>query len=342
MNLDEKRRKVIDFLRHYNHENDDYKKWVVLAAPARDKPNKIRVYMNGGDVGKIAINEDGVTIGINSKKYSNKYKGKVPEVVHILEEKSKSIEANRLDALINAEYLKYAEDATIAYSANSNAADKERTIETLIMDYRNQKCGNAAIDMEMQYSVEDLGWVKEKQKQSGHVYPINMKYKGCEWYNEEPFNDLTKAETKSPRVDLMVLNDYGIGFVELKVDNKSCKNLSSHIVHMNYIMSHQDVFIKDVDRRLSVLKEYELLEPEMNNNIEKWKDNPQIWCGILFVGKADKLDGAKQMIKKQSNVQNIRFCFVDTSVVMERRLNMSSEVFVSKETFISSSYHGEK
>ena len=331
MDLEKKRREVISFLRTYNLDSNDYKSRVVLAAPAYGKPNEIRVYMNGGNVGKIVIKGKCVTTGI-SKKYSNKYKGKAPASVDVLDKDSKASESQRLDALINKEYLKYAQEATSTYSVKSdNNSDKERTIETLIMDFRNQRFGNAAIDMEMQYSAKDhFGWTRYKQ--ANHKYLSSMKYRNHEWYNEELFPD--SAETKSPRVDLMILNDKGIGFVELKVDN---------ISHMNYILSHQDIFVKDVKRRLSVLKEYNLLEPEMKPNIDKWERNHQIWCGILFVGKDDKLAEAKQMINKEmSDIQEIDCCFVNTNVVKEGKLNMRSDIFVNKTTFVSPDYYGER
>ncbi len=341
MDIDKKRKEVIDYLRNYNSESNDYKTKVVLAAPAYGNQNEIRVYMNGGNVGKIAINEHGVTTGIDSKGYSNKHKGNVPDVVHILEKDSGASESKRLDALISKEYLKYAQEATTTYSVKSdNDSDTERTIETLIMDFKNQRYGNAAIDMEMQYSVKNhFGWTRYKQ--AGCVYLSSMEYKGKTWYNEELFPEST--ETKSPRVDLMVLNDAGIGFVELKVDNENCDNLSSHISHMNYILSHKDVFIKDVNRRLSVLKDYKLLEKEMEPNIDKWDKTHQIWCGIMFVGRDDKLVEAKQIIKKElRDTHNIKCCFINTNVVKEGKLNLRSDIFVRKEIFVSSDYHGER
>ena len=216
-----RRKEVIDFLRNYNHDSDDYKSRVVLAAPSCGDTNLLRVYMNGGNVGKIAIDEKGVTTGISSD-YSNKHKGVVPKAVHILEKNSGYNEGDRLEALIDPEYLKYAQEATATYYVKSDSSDKERTIETLIMDYRNQQFGNAAIDMEMQYSIKKhFGWTIEKK--IGHEYPSTMTYKNHEWYNESSFSG-SLEQTKSPRVDLMVLNDDGIGFVELKVDNENCDN----------------------------------------------------------------------------------------------------------------------
>ena len=311
-----------------------------MTAPAYGNPNEIRVYMNVGNVGKIAINEKSVTTGIKSKQYSNRHKGNVPDIVHVLERDSEYSESDRLDALIDIEYLKYAQEATTTYSVKSNNnSDKERSIETLIMDYRNQRFGNAAIDMEMQYSAKDhFGWTRHKKQ--GREYLSSMEYRNHTWYNEDYFPD--SAETKSPRIDLMILNDEGIGFVELKVDNENCENLSSHIDHMNYILSHQEVFIEDVIRRLSALKEFDLLEEEMQPNIDKWEKNHQIWCGILFVGNEDKLVEAKRMINKELNDNQSIMCrFVGTEVVKESKLDMRSDIFVDKATFVSSDYYGE-
>ena len=341
MDIEKKRREVISFLRRYNQDSNDYKSRLVLAAPAYGSPNEIRVYMNGGNIGKIAIKGKSITTGIKYEDYSNVYEGDIPNVVHILEKGSKASESEKLDALINKEYLDYVQKATTAYSVKSDStSDKERTIETLIMDFRNQRFGNAAVDMEMQYSAKDhFGWTRYKQ--SGHVYLSSMKYRKHEWYNEDFFSD--SSETRSPRVDLMILNDKGIGFVELKVDNENCGNLSSHISHMNYISSHKSVFIKDVNRRLSVLKEYNLLEQEMKPNLDKWEKTHKIWCGILFVGKEDKLAEAKDMINKElSDTQDIRFCFADTTVIKEGKLNMKSDIFVKKEFFVSPNYYGER
>lgn len=338
MDLEKKRKEVISFLRNYNLDSNDYKSRVVLAAPAHGNPNAIRLYMNGGGVGTIALNDRAVTTGINIKEYA-KYEKEIPDIVYVVDKKSDASEFKRLDALISLEYLKYIQKATTAHSTKgNNDTDNERTIETIIMDRRNQKSGNAAIDMEMQYSAkEHFGWTRFKQ--AGREYPSTMKYKNHIWYNEEVFPD--SDETKSPRVDLMVLNDNGIGFVELKVDNENCGNLSSHISHMEYILSHQEVFIKDIVRRLSVVKDYDLLEPEMKPNLDKWENNHHIWCGILFVGEEDKLDEAKQMINKEINDgQDIKCCFINKSVVKDKRLDLRSNVFVSKETFISSEYLG--
>ena len=146
---------------------------------------------------------------------------------------------------IKAEALKQKQDK--AYSDKVNDDDTERTIETLIMDFHNQKCGNAAIDMELQYSIEDhFGWTKIKCP--GQNYKSKMVYKNKTWYNEACFDN--SKDTKSPRIDLMVLNEDGIGFVELKVDNANCENLGNHIRHMNYILSHKDTFIQDAERRI--------------------------------------------------------------------------------------------
>ena len=51
------RKKTISFLRNYGRDSNDYKGWVVLCAPAYGARNLLRVYMNGGNIGKIAITQ---------------------------------------------------------------------------------------------------------------------------------------------------------------------------------------------------------------------------------------------------------------------------------------------
>ena len=333
------RKKTISFLRNYGRDSNDYKDWVVLCAPAHGAHNLLRVYMNGGNIGKIAISDKAITTGIRSSDYAHKHKGKIPNIVAILEKDSKSSEEERLGALKDPNYLKYAKEATKAYSAKVNDNDTERTIETLIMDFHNQKCGNAAIDMELQYSIKDhFGWTKIKC--SGQNYKSKMVHRNKTWYNEACFDN--SKDTKSPRIDLMVLNEDGIGFVELKVDNANCENLGNHIRHMNYILSHKDTFIQDAERRIGVLKKYGLLEKEMQNNLSSWEKKHNIWCGILFVGSSEHLSGAKVMIKEHLDKvkDNIKCAFVDHNVIKGGKLNLSKENFVSGDAFVEPKYMG--
>ena len=157
------RKKTISYLRNYGRNSNDYKGWVVLCAPAHGADNLLRVYMNGGNIGKIAISDKARTTGISSSEYANKYKGEIPDIVAILKEDSKCSEEQRLEALIDTNYLNYAKEATKKYSNKANHKDTERTTETLIMDYHNQESGNAAIDMELQYSIKHFGWTKTKR-----------------------------------------------------------------------------------------------------------------------------------------------------------------------------------
>ena len=167
-----------------------------------------------------------------------------------------------------------------------------------------------------------------------------MVYRNKTWYNEACFDN--SKDTKKPRIDLMVLNEDGIGFVELKVDNANCENLGNHIRHMNYILSHKDTFIKDAERRIGVLKKYGLLEKEMQNNLSNWEKKHNIWCGILFVGNSEHLSGAKDMIKEHLDKvkDNIKCAFVDHNVIKGGKLNLSKENFVSGDAFVEPKYMG--
>ena len=332
------RKKTISFLRNYGRDSNDYKGWVVLCAPAYGAPSLLRVYMNGGNIGKIAISDKAITTGIRSSAYAHKHKGEIPDIVAILKKDSKCSEEQRLEALTDTNYLNYAKEATKKYSNKANHKDTERTTETLIMDYHNQESGNAAIDMELQYSIKHFGWTKTKRP--GQNYKSEMVYRNKTWYNEACFDN--SKDTKSPRIDLMVLNEEGIGFVELKVDNANCENLGNHIRHMNYILSHKDTFIQDAERRIGVLKKYGLLEKEMQNNLSNWEKNHNIWCGILFVGSFEHLSGAKVMIKEHLDKvkDNIKCAFVDHNVIKGGKLNLSKENFVSGDAFVEPKYIG--
>ena len=338
--LEKQRKEAIRFLRQYGHDTINFNGRVVLAAPAHSAKNLMRVYMNGGNIGKIALNDNVVTTGINAKKYSNKYSGEKPAVVDVLHKDSGMREAVRLEALTNKEYLQYAEAATTVYSVKTdNVKDKERMVETIIMDFNNQKCGNAAIDMEMQYSVRDhFGWTRDKK--AGHIYLSEMEYRKKTWYNEYSFP--INSDTKSPRIDLMVLNEEGVGFVELKVNNESCENLGGHIRHMNYILSHKEGFKRDVERRVGVLEKYDLLEPEMEGNLKAWHETKNIWCGILFVGNSINLDGAKDLVRQNIDAfqDGIKCAFVDIEIIKRGKLNLSKEIFVLPSTFLDDSYKG--
>ncbi len=193
--------------------------------------------------------------------------------------------------------------------------------------------------MEMQYSARDhFGWTRTKRE--GHVYISEMEYRNKTWYNECLFDN--SADTKSPRVDLMILNDDGVGFVELKVDNENCDNLRSHINHMKYILSHVDIFRADAERRITVLQKYGLLENEMMPNLKKWNENKKIWCGILFVGNEGHLSGAKQIIREYEGImgEDILCSFVGIDVVKSENLNFVSDSFVAGKEFQSKAYNG--
>ena len=340
MEKENKLLQTIQYLKEYRIFENDYRSRIVLAAPAYGEQNLLRVYMNGGKIGKIALDDSKKTTGIKSESYAHKYKGTIPEVVKVLDSESDANEETRLMAMISDEYLKYAQEATTAYSVkNDDTSDKERTVETMIMDFRHQMNGNAAIDMEIQYSVRDhFGWTRTKKE--GHVYISEMEYKNKIWYNESFFGN--SADTKSPRIDLMILNDNGVGFVELKVNNENCDNLCSHIQHMKYILSHEDIFRADAERRISVLQKYGLIEQEMLPNLKRWNENKRIWCGLLFVGNEGHLSEAKQIVGKYGDMigEDILCSFIGTEVVKTEHLNLVSDSFVIGKIFQSEGYNG--
>ena len=334
---------TIKKLRAYGIEDENQNK-IVLAAPAYGTAPKfepqhyLRAYMCGGDVGKIALDGSVMTIGIKCEQYAHKYKGIIPEEARILDPSSSATETSRLKAIVSDKYLKYAVAATAAYSLKSDEnSEKERLVETMIMDYRYQHSGSAAVDMEMQYSGRDhMGWTRDRKP--GCHYVVEREHLGKTWYNEYEF---APDDTFSPRVDLMVL-DEGIGFVELKVDNENCENLESHINHMRYILTHKDIFAADAERRLDVLNRCGLLENEMLYNLEKWRVTNDIWCGILFVGQQGQVEESKEMIKtyKTQMGNDIKCAFVGLDVIKAHRLKLDSKVFLTTDMFMAEYYKG--
>ena len=65
--MEDKLLKTIKYLREYGSSENDYKSRIVLAAPAYGAQNLLRAYMNGGNIGKIALDNSEKTTGIKSK-----------------------------------------------------------------------------------------------------------------------------------------------------------------------------------------------------------------------------------------------------------------------------------
>ena len=128
-------------------------------------------------------------------------------------------------------------------SKNKTNKEKERDIETkIVKKFMNTNNDWAIIDMEVQCPKE--------------------------WLNTLVVNE---GETTQPRFDLIVINSKGLGIIELKVDEENCNNLKSHYKHMLYIQNNSDSFIKEIKRRIEILKDYELISSfrKSQENCEK-------------------------------------------------------------------------
>lgn len=106
-----------------------------------------------------------------------------------------------------------------------------------------------------------------------------------EWFQEGNFDD-------SERFDLIVMSERGLGFVELKVDNKNYENLDSHYEHMQFVKQHPDKFVGEIDRRFDLIKEYSLWQED---EFEKY-NNKKIWFGFLFVNGG--YEKSKSLVEK--------------------------------------------
>ena len=76
-----------------------------------------------------------------------------------------------------------------------------------------------------------------KNRTNWKVIAQEVQY-GKEWFEEGDFSD-------SERFDLVVMGERGVGFVELKVDKKSCENLDNHYEHMQFVREHPNKFVEE-------------------------------------------------------------------------------------------------
>ena len=101
-------------------------------------------------------------------------------------------------------------------------------------------------------------------------------------YPREAFKGgfFSETTTDNERFDLIVMSKKGLGFIELKVNNKNINNLLSHYEHMQFVKEKPNLFIEDVTRRFEIIKEFGLWPKEEFRLFST--DN--IWFGFLFVG----------------------------------------------------------
>lgn len=241
---------------------------IIVTGPDCSDTNKLRVYANGGLIGKIYVGKhpngssDLISSGYYSYSETDGNKSKLENIVCRSKDTLSTLTSDEyISACKNAvekRFGKKKDDAT-------EQGEKERHVQTrIVKQFMNHSGSWCVVDMEMQCPKE---W-----------------FKG---------NDFSENTTEKPRFDMIVHNKDGIGIVELKVNNDNADNMESHYEHMEFLLTNsqgQKYFKDEIKRRINVLSENGLISKSID-------DFPidRIWCGFLFVEGG--IDGARDLVR---------------------------------------------
>lgn len=260
---------------------------VIVVGPDFKDKNKLRVYADGGRIGKIYVGKrnDGKHELISSGYFSHyeKSKNKMDSEENLGKIVTES--TNHLETLKSDIYITQAKIAI-----NKKNGDEERTndsepserhVETSIVKKFMNKDNNknwSVIDMEVEFPKD--------------------------FFKGHNFSDGT---TRQPRFDIVVVNNKGIGFLELKVNNKNVDNLESHYEHMLFLLQNPKKFLNEIQRRMRVIKPYNLISESALNASLKAKS---LWCGFLFVGGEIKKSIVEPLSEKDK-IEDFNFLYYD-------------------------------
>ena len=284
---------------------------IVIVAPDYTHENKMRLYCNGGLIGRIYI---GNSTNGKSDFISEAYIKYEKQLKNLLNKAEKKDNEGRMQILTSEQYIELCKNAlkekwTKKSKENDCEEDedkKERVIETKILHrfMKHNKNWNA-IDMEI-------------------CFPES-------YCNNANFS---KGTTRKPRFDIITISKEGIGIIELKVNNENCGNMNSHYEHMKYIQKHECKFKNGIINRIQYLIENGLLSED---DYEKYKNDLEknkIWFGFLFVGgeKEKSIDIIRERLKTGKNLDGIKFMYCDFKEVK----NLNIEKMMKYEDFIKS------
>ena len=245
---------------------------VTIVGPDYSDKNKLRVYADGAKIGKIYVGpQSNGEHNLISDGYIGHYNASKEEKMG---KDLKTIIENSRDILKTMTESEYITKSKIAIRQKFGDDEGERSVETsIVKDFMNNTKVNdwAVIDMEVQFP---------KKKFDGNTF--------------------SKKTTKQPRFDIVVVNNLGIGFLELKVNNKNVDNLNSHYEHMEFLLQKPGWFLEEIKRRMKVIKPYNLINESLIDIALKTKN---LWCGFLFVGGGYRK--AKDIVKQFSGKERI-------------------------------------
>lgn len=256
---------------------------IIITAPDCSDTSKLRVYANGGLIGKIYVgnhsNGGSKLISRGYYRYSegDGNKTKLENIV--------CRSTDTLKTLVSNEYIeacKYAVEKRFGKKKGdmSDQGEKERHVQTrIVKEFMTRGEDWCVVDMEMQCPQH--------------------------WFDG---NHFSKNTTKQPRFDMIVVNENGIGIIELKVNNDNADNMESHYEHMEFLlrdMRGQGFFIDEIKRRIKILGENMLVNADVANfTLDR------VWCGFLFVG--GELSKSKELIEPfrgRRCVDDLRFLY---------------------------------
>ena len=286
-------KELLDYEVNEEKTNKTNKPIIIVGPDCTDK-NKLRVYVNGGLLGKVyaGTHPKGKTELMN-EDYDDYFPktGALRKLIKGANEKG-----IQNDTLTSPKYLQMGIQAIEERFKKTREAkeegdnENERRVESrIVKKYMNTTADWAVVDMEVEFSSK--------------MFP-NAKF--------------SPETTKAPRFDLVVIDECGIGIVELKVNNENCTNMTSHYEHMEYVLTHPKIFHDEFVRRIELLKEFELISEKTASSFDdllQQGDIP-IWCGFLFIGGG--LEGAQKIAKvleKKDRIQDIQFMYHDNDAL---------------------------
>lgn len=268
---------------------------VVICAPSYTEKNKLRVYLNGGLIGKIYFGNRNGKSNLMSNKYQENYMNTSMELRYKKLVKNAKSNEDILKILISDEYIKIAEETVNKKFTKKTANSKERLVETKIVDlYMNNNKKINIIDMEVCFPSDYIDDKKIKSIKSR--------------------NNIKEEITKQPRFDMISISDDGIGIIELKVDNKNYSNMIGHFVHMVYALENKQDFIDGIINRLNIMSKFGLINKE---TYDKYKNCNKIWCGFLFVNgkKESSIKIINNKLKGKLDLNKIKFKYCNDDYI---------------------------
>ncbi len=257
---------------------------IVIAGPDYTDSNKLRVYVNGGLIGKIyAGDKQNGTHELISTGYFKYYQEETGEKSL---EKIVSEAKEPLSVMVSKDYIRACKNAVESRFGKkkgdfSKNGEKERHLQTRIVRYFMENGSDFAVtDMEIQCPKK--------------------------WFTGNSFG---KTTTDQPRFDMIVLSNDGVGVIELKVNNDNTDNMLSHYEHMEFLLTNKETktnFLNEIRRRTQMMINCGLLDEKV---IEYLKKN-DLWCGFLFVG--GKLTDSQKLItpfKEKRCVNQLKFLY---------------------------------